>query len=275
MEHYHRHLRIGTLLARLQAAYPQGADAWQLAPVDQLHTGGIRASLRLRERLQRLGSRRILDIGSGSGGLMRLLTELPGAQVTGLDLCHDFNRLNRGLADIHRHAPEPALTTADACALPFADRSFDALVMQHSLLNMPDSDAVLRECLRVLEPGGHLLLHELVRGPSPAPLSYPVPWADDSPDSHLERVDTLLLQLRALGFEIRDCLDLTADALAWRTRQQAKELDEARLSTAPASPHWLLGPDFPQRAENLLHNLSDGRVAVIELLARLPLLAAD
>lgn len=268
MEHYSRHLRIEALLDKLHAAYPQGADAWQLAPVDQLHTGGIQASLRLREQLHRLGSRHILDIGSGSGGLMRLLTELPGIDVTGLDLCHDLNRLNRGLAGIHRQAPEPALTTADARALPFADRSFDALVMQHSLLNMPDSEAVLRECLRVLQPAGHLLLHELVLGPTPKPLQYPVPWADSERDSHLENTAALHHVLSSIGFEVLASLDLSADALAWRRRQQAKENDGGRIAKAVASPRWILGADFPRRADNLMHNLADGRIAVIELLAR-------
>ncbi|GGO81309.1 type 11 methyltransferase [Marinobacterium nitratireducens] len=270
MEHYHRHLSIDTLLERLRNAYPQGADAWQLAPVDQLHTGGIRASLSLCERVQRLGSRCILDIGAGSGGLLHLLAQLPDTRVVGIDLCHAYNRLNRGLGDIRRQSRAPALCTGDAAALPFADQAFDTLVMQHSLLNMPDSAGVLRECARVLEPGGHLLLHELVQGRSPGPLHYPVPWADSPRDSHLEDSSRLQQRLLCAGFEIIECRDLTANTLDWRQRQQTKERDPARAAKAPVSPRWILGPDFPQRADNLLRNLCDGRVAAIELLARLP-----
>ncbi|MFC6672269.1 class I SAM-dependent methyltransferase [Marinobacterium aestuariivivens] len=270
MDHYSRHLQFDALVERLRQAYPGGADARQLAPVDQLHTGGIQASLQLCQRLARLAPTRVLDIGSGAGGLMRLLQALPGCQVTGLDLSHGLNRLNRALAALHRTAGHPALVTGDARTLPFAAATFDTLVMQHSLLNMPDTGAVLLECHRVLANGGHLMLHELVQGPSDAPLHYPVPWADSASGSHLLDTPALALRLQQAGFESLEVTDLSAQALSWRSRQQAKERDPKRRTAAPVSPGLILGTDFHVRADNLLCNLAEGRVGVVEWLLRKP-----
>lgn len=51
-----------------------------------------------------------------------------------------------------------ALTRADAMALPFADGRFDTVVCTFALCCIPDDRAALTEAIRVLRPGGSLLL---------------------------------------------------------------------------------------------------------------------
>ena len=51
-----------------------------------------------------------------------------------------------------------ALTRADAMALPFADGRFDTVVCTFALCCIPDDRAALSEAIRVLRPGGSLLL---------------------------------------------------------------------------------------------------------------------
>lgn len=50
------------------------------------------------------------------------------------------------------------LSQADAMALPFADEQFDAVVCTFSLCCIPDERVALTEAIRVLRPGGSLLL---------------------------------------------------------------------------------------------------------------------
>ena len=48
---------------------------------------------------------------------------------------------------------------ADAGALPFSDSSFDAVVCQFGLMFVPDKESAIRECYRVLGPGGVFLFN--------------------------------------------------------------------------------------------------------------------
>jgi len=54
------------------------------------------------------------------------------------------------------------LTRADAMALPFADERFDTVVCTFALCCIPDERAALTEAIRVLRPGGSLLLADHV-----------------------------------------------------------------------------------------------------------------
>ena len=54
--------------------------------------------------------------------------------------------------------PRATFTRGDACALPHAACVFDAVTTVFTLRNFPDRDAALREMLRVLRPGGSLVI---------------------------------------------------------------------------------------------------------------------
>jgi ubiquinone/menaquinone biosynthesis C-methylase UbiE len=67
-----------------------------------------------------------------------------------------------------RLARSIALTRADATALPFDDERFDAVVCTFALCCIPDERAALAEAIRVLRPGGSLLLADHVAATHPA-----------------------------------------------------------------------------------------------------------
>ena len=93
---------------------------------------------------------RILDVGCGSGALLRFVGALrPDAPLAGVDPAPEMVRA----------ASSPRLTVVQATAesLPFGDGTFDLVVSSTSFSHWEDRDAGLRECRRVLAAGGALL----------------------------------------------------------------------------------------------------------------------
>jgi ubiquinone/menaquinone biosynthesis C-methylase UbiE len=89
---------------------------------------------------------RILDVGTGSGAVARLLTERwPGAQVTGVDVSAGMVEEARRLGSGERY------DVGDAAALPYPDASFDLLTLNNMI---PFFD----ELARVTAPGGHVAI---------------------------------------------------------------------------------------------------------------------
>ncbi|MDS0260622.1 class I SAM-dependent methyltransferase [Haloarcula sp. S1CR25-12] len=81
---------------------------------------------------------RVLDVGCGTGELTRVLREESDAEVVALDA-------DAGLLD---SVPGPTVR-GDATRLPFADDSFDLVVCQALLINLPDPELAVREFARV------------------------------------------------------------------------------------------------------------------------------
>jgi GT2 family glycosyltransferase/SAM-dependent methyltransferase len=98
-----------------------------------------------------LAFREILEVGGGQSGLTALL--YPDAQVTNVDL-------NAEYADspLNRDNPRVRFVQGDATDLPFADESFDAVTMFDLLEHVPDDGKAAAEALRVLRPGGFVLV---------------------------------------------------------------------------------------------------------------------
>lgn len=101
----------------------------------------------------------MLDLGCGTGA--NFAHFVPDADVVAVD--PDWYMLRRAL----RHARELhraiGLVEAPAEALPFADASFDTVVVALALCTVSDLDASLGEVRRVLRRGGELRFFEHVR----------------------------------------------------------------------------------------------------------------
>lgn len=103
------------------------------------------------------GSKRILDLCCGTGDLTRQLVK-GGGELFSLDF--SFNMLKKGVAKGWLSGEN---VSADAGKLPFKGESFDYLTIAFGIRNIPDVDVFLGESLRVLKPGGKLLILELTR----------------------------------------------------------------------------------------------------------------
>lgn len=107
--------------------------------------------------LQRVAMRpyaRALDVGCGEGRFCRMLARR-GIDVVGIDPTTPL------LARAIELDPNGRYCEGRAEALPFPDRSFDLAVSYLTLIDIADFRAGLAEVVRVLEPGGTLLIANL------------------------------------------------------------------------------------------------------------------
>ena len=104
-----------------------------------------------------------LEVGIGCG---RTLAFYPAdVRLTGIELSDVALEIARRRA---RELGIPAtLRQGDAASLPYPDEHFDTVIFSFVLCTIPDDRRAVAEAVRVLRPGGRLLLVEHVRSPNP------------------------------------------------------------------------------------------------------------
>ncbi|WP_377273674.1 class I SAM-dependent methyltransferase [Peterkaempfera sp. SMS 1(5)a] len=135
----------------------------------------LRGKLRVWEReLDRIGLKgdeRLLDLGCGRGAvLIEAARRLPSGRAHGVGLWSGKDQSGNnpeatlGNAAAARVADRVEVHTADMTALPFADGSFDVVTSALAIHNIPSTESRYRavdEAMRVLRPGGQLLIADL------------------------------------------------------------------------------------------------------------------
>jgi demethylmenaquinone methyltransferase/2-methoxy-6-polyprenyl-1,4-benzoquinol methylase len=104
----------------------------------------------------------VLDIAGGTGDLAARFADIvgPEGRVVLADINDSMLQVGRDkLLDNGRQA-NLEFVQADAQYLPFPDDSFDCITIAFGLRNVTDKDTALRSMLRVLKPGGRLLILE-------------------------------------------------------------------------------------------------------------------
>jgi ubiquinone/menaquinone biosynthesis C-methylase UbiE len=102
---------------------------------------------------------RLLDVGCGGGHISRLLADWKAElEVTGLDLSAE--QIERARYAARGYGDRLKYVVGTATELPFENDSFDALISIGSIKHWPDQPLGLRECVRVVRPGGLLVITE-------------------------------------------------------------------------------------------------------------------
>lgn len=140
-----------TEAAQVVSAY----DRW--APIyDLVFTAAMRAGREAAVGLLGTAPRRVLDVGVGTG------LELPmfpaGMSIVGIDLAESMLRRAQQRVRRRRLAGLEGLCVMDAAKLAFPDECFDAAIVPYVLTVVPHPEAMMDEILRVLKPGGDLVL---------------------------------------------------------------------------------------------------------------------
>ncbi|HXH71097.1 MAG TPA: bifunctional demethylmenaquinone methyltransferase/2-methoxy-6-polyprenyl-1,4-benzoquinol methylase UbiE [Pyrinomonadaceae bacterium] len=100
----------------------------------------------------------VLDVACGTGDLSVELQTNATAKIIGTDFCRPMLEIAAGKNE-KENVAIPYIE-ADALALPFADRSFEAVTIAFGLRNLANWEDGLRELLRVLKPNGKLVVLE-------------------------------------------------------------------------------------------------------------------
>lgn len=143
-----------TTSAAIAAYWDTRAAAFDAVPDHGLASPVVRAawSQRLREWVPN-DSAEILDVGCGTGSLAQVLTA-QGHLVTGVDLSPNM------VEHARRKVPGQATFLVGDAADPPVDHRFDVVLCRHLLWTLPDPGAALRRWVRLLRPGGQLVLVE-------------------------------------------------------------------------------------------------------------------
>jgi SAM-dependent methyltransferase len=101
---------------------------------------------------------RVLDVGCGTGGFSREIAETTGAAVVGIDVSPDFVEHAAGLA-----GPRGLLewVVGEADTLPFADRSFDRILLSLVLHQLDEPERAVAEASRVLADQGLVIVRTI------------------------------------------------------------------------------------------------------------------
>ncbi|MGN0190796.1 MAG: bifunctional demethylmenaquinone methyltransferase/2-methoxy-6-polyprenyl-1,4-benzoquinol methylase UbiE [Candidatus Cryptobacteroides sp.] len=116
----------------------------------------------VRKALPETGPAKVLDIACGTGDFSIALARYNAqAEVTGVDISEGMLKSGREKVSAAHLEDRVKLTVGDCEALVHPDDSFDAVCVGFGVRNFEHRDKCLKEMLRVLKPGGRLVILEL------------------------------------------------------------------------------------------------------------------
>lgn len=111
----------------------------------------------------------VLDIAGGTGDLAARFADIvgPTGRVVLADINDSMLKVGRDKLLDNGRMGNLEFVQADAQYLPFPDDTFDCITIAFGLRNVTDKDLALRSMLRVLKPGGRLLVLEFSKPDNP------------------------------------------------------------------------------------------------------------
>jgi ubiquinone/menaquinone biosynthesis C-methylase UbiE len=163
---------------------------------------------------------RILDVACGLGAsTRRLMRTYPPHMITGVN----FSEVQ--IAEARKRAAGCTFRCMDAARLDFPDSWFDAVICVEAAFHFDTRDAFLREALRVLRPGGSLVLSDVLFRSSVASVLARIPRAN-----HVASIAGYIGRLAAAGFEQIDVQDVTKACLSGFYRNILRWPTQERIS---------------------------------------------
>jgi arsenite methyltransferase len=182
----------------------------------------------LLDRLSLRGDERVLDLGCGRGAvLLSAAQHLTTGQAVGVDLWRRGDQSGNSPEATHRNAvaegvaDRVALRTADMTALPFEGGSFDVVVSSiaiHNIRGPAGRDRAIDEAVRVLRPGGRLLIADI--------------WSTRRYCARLVKLGTTHITRRGLGWRMWWGGPWMATRLVTATKPHSRDIGQLTNRTA-------------------------------------------
>jgi len=185
--------------------------------------------------------------------------------MTGIDLTPDFGAVAMRLTELTGWNRQVSFVTGNALAMPFSDVSFDGAITLHAAINIEDKSSLYREIARVLKPGATFAIYDILVGPTPGDLVFPVPWANRPDTSHLVDLETLCALLNDAGFEVADTVDRTPEALHFFADTERRQAEGEQGAPGLVS---VMGEGYRRMVMNSHRNVAEGRTAPWEIHCR-------
>jgi SAM-dependent methyltransferase len=184
------------------------SDLAKLLLGDSFHPGGTTLTEHLGRLLSLAPTSRVLDIATGKGTSAFHLAQRFGCEVMGVDYGgKNVAEATQAAERLNLH-DRVMFQQADAERLPFADRTFDAVICECAFCTFPNKRAAAGEFARVLRIGGRIGVSDLTRdGALPSDLDSLLSWiaciADAQPAAaYAEHLTTA--GLNVIGVEVHD-----------------------------------------------------------------------
>ena len=114
------------------------------------------------KKMQFFKTNRLLDVACGTADIaIMAATKKPDTSVVGLDFVQEMLEIGQKKISDKFLLDRIKLIRGDAVSLPFADNTFDAACIAFGIRNIPDRMSALKEMMRVIVPGGQILVLEM------------------------------------------------------------------------------------------------------------------
>lgn len=260
----------GSLLSAIQNGIEQlgktvdDVTLHDFAPVDEFHIGGRQATDHFVTQLNLSANDQLLDVGCGLGGAARFVADKFGCNVTGIDLTDEYIQTGQSINQWVGLHEQIELQQGSALELPFEADRFDGGYMIHVGMNIADKSDLFSGVNRVLKTGAAFGVYDVMQV-SNGDLTYPVPWANVEPLSHLAMPQAYEDALCDAGFEIVTVNNRRDFALDFF---EAMRNASAAGGPPPLGLHVLMQASTPIKVKNMIDNLTAGLIAPVEIIAR-------
>ena len=134
--------------------------------LNTIMTAGMHYSWRKKatKYLKKSETGMFLDVATGTGDFaFEILNQKIANKVVGLDFSVEMLNIGQIKSEKRNFDKKFVPVVADAHELPFADNSFESITIGFGVRNFVDFSIALEELLRVLVPGGNLVILEIVK----------------------------------------------------------------------------------------------------------------